>query len=99
MRSGLRVLVVEDEVISSMLLEHQLAELGCEIAGSAATGAEALELARSAPPDFATMDVGLAGPMDGIEAADQIQKRRLAGARRPHQRQELTPRYFQVQPR
>jgi CheY-like chemotaxis protein len=34
--SGRRVLVVEDEMMVAMLLEHMLAELGCEVIGPAA---------------------------------------------------------------
>ena len=41
---GLRVLVVEDEALVSMLLEDMLADHGCEVAATASRIAQALEL-------------------------------------------------------
>jgi CheY-like chemotaxis protein len=70
------VLIVEDEKISSMLLEHLVSQLGCSIVGSVSTGAEAIRLAESAKPDLIIMDVGLKGDMDGIEAANIICQRK-----------------------
>jgi two-component system, response regulator PdtaR len=72
MRAGLRVLVVEDESISAMLLEMILKRFECEIVGSVSTGEEALRVAREARPDLAIMDIGLAGAIDGIEAAARM---------------------------
>ena len=59
--AGLRVLVVEDEVLVSMLLEEYLHELGCEVVGVAADLDDALEKARSLKLDAAVVDVNLAG--------------------------------------
>jgi CheY-like chemotaxis protein len=69
------ILVVEDEKISSMLLEHLLSQLGFDICGTAATGAEAIQKAESSQPDLIVMDVGLKGNMNGIEAAHAICQR------------------------
>ena len=44
---GLRVLVVEDEMMVSMLLEDMLADLGCLVVGPAARLDEAMMLADS----------------------------------------------------
>lgn len=66
------ILIVEDEKISSMLLEHLLSQLGCHIAGTASTGEEAIRQAESSHPDLIIMDVGLKGDMNGIEAARTI---------------------------
>lgn len=56
-----RVLVVEDEMMVSMLIEDYLADLGCEVAGPAATLQEALDMAESAGFDAAVLDLNLAG--------------------------------------
>ncbi len=58
---GLRVLVVEDEMMVSMLLEDMLADLGCLVVGPAARLDEAMMLADSQPFDCALLDVNLAG--------------------------------------
>jgi len=58
---GLRVLVVEDEMMVSMLIEDMLAELGCEVVGPASRLEDATELAKKAEPDCAVLDVNLGG--------------------------------------
>ena len=58
---GLRVLIVEDEVLISMLLEEILAELGCEVVGTPATVAAALDIIDRTELDAATLDCNLAG--------------------------------------
>jgi CheY-like chemotaxis protein len=59
--SGLRVLVVEDEMMVSMLIEDMLADLGCTIVGPASRLDEALDLARNGGIDCAVLDVNLGG--------------------------------------
>jgi CheY-like chemotaxis protein len=58
---GLRVLVAEDEILISMLLEEMLAELGCEIVGAASTLSVALDMVDRSEPDVAILDLNLAG--------------------------------------
>ena len=59
--SSLKVLVVEDEALVSMLVEDMLTDLGCTIVGPAAEIEEALRLASSADIDAALLDVNLGG--------------------------------------
>ena len=59
--AGLRVLVVEDEMMVSMLIEDMLSDLGCTVVGPAARLDEAIELAQSADLDCAVLDVNLGG--------------------------------------
>jgi CheY-like chemotaxis protein len=59
--SSLKVLVVEDEALVSMLVEDMLTDLGCTIIGPAAEIEEALRLAGSADIDAALLDVNLGG--------------------------------------
>ena len=59
--SALKVLVVEDEALVSMLVEDMLSDLGCTVIGPAAEIEEALRLAGSADIDAALLDVNLGG--------------------------------------
>jgi CheY-like chemotaxis protein len=59
--AGLRVLVVEDEMMVSMLIEDMLTDLGCIVVGPAARLDEALELAKTSELDCAVLDVNLGG--------------------------------------
>lgn len=60
---GVRVLIVEDETLVAMMLEDLLEEVGCRIAGAAATVAQALEqlAALAGQVDAAVLDVNLGG--------------------------------------
>jgi CheY-like chemotaxis protein len=58
---GLKVLVVEDEMMVSMLIEDMLTDLGCTIVGPASRLDEALQLAGEAELDCAVLDVNLGG--------------------------------------
>ena len=58
---GLRVLVVEDEMMVSMLIEDMLSDLGCTVIGPASRLDEAMELARADGLDCAVLDVNLGG--------------------------------------
>jgi CheY-like chemotaxis protein len=58
----LRILVVEDEGLVAMLLEDMLDDLGCEVAFSAATVADALRwLGEGGQADAALLDVNMGG--------------------------------------
>ena len=59
--AGLRVLVVEDEMMVSMLIEDMLDDLGCKVVGPASRLDEALALASEAELDCAVLDVNLGG--------------------------------------
>ncbi len=67
-----RILVVEDDFLVALQMESALTEAGFEVAGIAATGEDAIELASSERPRLAVMDVRLAGDRDGIDTAVQL---------------------------
>jgi DNA-binding response OmpR family regulator len=67
-----RILVVEDDFLVAMQMESALTEAGFEVAGIAATGEDAIELALSERPRLAVMDIRLAGDRDGIDTALQL---------------------------
>jgi two-component system, response regulator PdtaR len=64
-----KVLIVEDETLTAMMLEDRVEKLGFVSAGCCATGEEAVRRARAERPDLVLMDFRLAGRMDGMEAA------------------------------
>jgi len=61
--SGLKILVVEDEVLVALMIEDMLLDLECEIAGSARNVADALSLIDGRPIDGAVLDLSLGGEM------------------------------------
>lgn len=61
MLDGMRVLVVEDEALVSMMLEEFLDELGCDVVATAARLEDALVKAATLMLDVAVLDVNLAG--------------------------------------
>ncbi len=60
---GLRVLIVEDEAMLSMLLEDFLTDLGCEVVATASHLEDALEKASSLAMDIAILDINLGGAL------------------------------------
>src|SRR5690242_519929 len=72
--SEARVLIVEDEVIVAEALRCNLAKLGYEVIGHAIDGREAVQMARVLGPDVVLMDIVLGGHLDGIAAAQTIQR-------------------------
>ncbi len=69
----LRILIVEDEVFLAMGLEMILTKAGYEVCQTVATGEDAVIAVQQESPDVILMDIRLAGDIDGIEAARQIQ--------------------------
>lgn len=67
----MRVLVAEDETIIRLDLVSLLARNGMEVCAEARDGLEAVELARTARPDVAVLDVKMPR-LDGVEAARRI---------------------------
>ena len=68
-----KVLIVEDEAISAMALSMNLRDRGYEVFKPVATGEEAVKSVEKETPDLVLMDLVLAGKLDGIEAAKEIQ--------------------------
>ncbi len=75
MKSETKVLIVEDESIVAIDLKQLLDAQGYEIAGTVASGEDAIAAAESLQPDIVLMDVELRGEVDGIEAARIIRNR------------------------
>ena len=60
MATRLRVLIVEDEALSAMLLQSYLEDVGHEVVGWATTAEEAVKLFKECAPDLAFVDLHLA---------------------------------------
>jgi AmiR/NasT family two-component response regulator len=71
----LRILIAEDETIIRLDLRELLERAGFEVCAEARDGEEAVELARSAAPDLAVLDVKMPR-LDGIDAARRILEER-----------------------
>ena len=67
-----RIVIVEDERIVAEDMKGTLTSLGYDVAGIVNTGEEAIERCGELMPDLVTMDIRLAGKMDGITAAREI---------------------------
>jgi CheY-like chemotaxis protein len=74
--AGKRALIVEDEIMVAWHLESVLEDLQMEICGLVSNAPEAIAEATKDNVDIVFMDVNLAGPIDGIEAARRIRERR-----------------------
>ena len=67
-----RILIVEDELIVAKDIENCLTKLGYSMAGTVASGEEAVRKVDELRPDLILMDIILKGEMNGIEAAEEI---------------------------
>jgi DNA-binding NarL/FixJ family response regulator len=64
-----RALIVDDEFLIAFDLESSMRELGFDVCTVASNERDAIELAKSQPPDVVVMDVYLGGTRAGIETA------------------------------
>lgn len=72
--AGLRILVVEDEMLIALLIEEMLQELQCEIIGPVSSVEEAIAAMRARPLDGALLDMNLNGESSS-RAADELNER------------------------
>lgn len=72
--SSKKVLIVEDDMIISMVLERMVLKLQHEVVAKVITGKEAIEAARNHSPDLILMDIQLKDNIDGITAMQEIRK-------------------------
>ena len=67
-----KILIVEDEGIVALNLQHRLQHMGYEVAGVADSGEQSLALVARKAPDLVLMDIHIKGGIDGIEVAQRI---------------------------
>lgn len=66
------VLIVEDDLIISMLEKKILSSLGLEVYEPIESAEEALDFFESHPIDLVIMDIALKGELNGIDASRKI---------------------------
>jgi len=69
-----KVLIVEDDMILSMVNKKYVELLGHKVVQSVRNGLAAIEAAKTHNPDIILMDIRIEGDMDGIEAMLEIRK-------------------------
>ena len=62
----MKVMIVEDEMLLAMELQWEIEAAGHTVVGQAASGAQALELLETSPPEFAFVDIQLQDGPKGI---------------------------------
>jgi two-component system, response regulator PdtaR len=72
MPEKIKILLIEDEAITALLLKRNLELSGYKVFEPFATGEEAVAFIKNHPIDVALIDIRLAGKMDGIETAQEI---------------------------
>jgi two-component system, response regulator PdtaR len=70
----IRLLIVEDDILLASSLHELLSDSGFEVVEIAGSAPTALSLAGERRPQLALIDIGLVGPMDGIELACQLRQ-------------------------
>lgn len=71
----LKILIVEDDSVSALLLQRALEKNAHHIIGIADTGERALEILGENMADIVMMDINLAGELDGIKTTEIINEK------------------------
>lgn len=64
------ILIVDDNIVLTTVLEQLLSSFGHRVVGTAHSGDEAIALAKDVTPELVIMDINMPGKLDGIEAAE-----------------------------
>jgi len=67
-----RIMIVDDDVIITKLLEDLLTSIGYKVVESVSSGEEAVDMAKRLRPDIILMDIVMPGRLDGIDASEMI---------------------------
>ncbi len=68
-----KILIVEDDMILSMVNKHYVETLGHQVVQSVRNGLDAIAAVKKHNPDIILMDIRIEGEMDGIDVMEQIQ--------------------------
>lgn len=71
----IKVLIVEDEILTAEALRLDLEAIGYEVCALESSGEKAIETAKRDRPDVVLMDGKLHGNISGFEAGKEIQSR------------------------
>ncbi|WP_440999495.1 response regulator [Fodinibius sp. SL11] len=72
--TGKKVLIVEDDMIISMVLERMIKKLGHQVVNKVIAGQDAIDSALELEPDLILMDIQLKDNIDGITAMQNIRE-------------------------
>ncbi|MFC3415568.1 hybrid sensor histidine kinase/response regulator [Algoriphagus hitonicola] len=72
---SLKVLIVEDDSVSALLLKRALEKNNHEIIGIADSGEMALQILEEEPAEIVMMDINLSGELDGIKTTEIINEK------------------------
>lgn len=72
--AGKRLLIIEDEAIIAMTAEDMLEQIGCTVAGVAATFAEAMAAVERGEFDVALLDINLNG-VSSLGVAERLREK------------------------
>jgi CheY-like chemotaxis protein/DNA-binding CsgD family transcriptional regulator len=72
---GKKILVVDDDRTTAKVIELQLQNMGYVVVATAKSAALAIKQCKELSPDLVLMDINLGKGMDGVEAADIINKK------------------------
>lgn len=70
-----RVLIVEDDMLLSMVEERLIKKLGFDVVDKVTNANDAIDKVLELTPDIVIMDISLKGEMDGIEAMEVIRQK------------------------
>lgn len=73
----MKVLIVEDDKVLSLLLSKMIERLGLDVLLIVTKGADAIEKITEFEPDLVLMDIMLEDDIDGIKAIETIRERNL----------------------
>ncbi len=71
----IRILIIEDELIIAEDMQNMLTKMEYEVVGNAMDYDEAIAFLDNEKPDLILLDVNLNGEKDGIEIAEEINKK------------------------
>ncbi|EIM73027.1 two component transcriptional regulator, luxr family protein [Nitritalea halalkaliphila LW7] len=74
MKEGIKILIIEDELLVAMDLEETLLRLGYQVVGAAHNVALAKKLLSEKRPDLVLCDVNLNDAIDGITLMSELRK-------------------------
>jgi DNA-binding LytR/AlgR family response regulator len=72
--TAIKILVVENDMITSENISSKLEKAGYVITTRAANAPDALKSVKNDEPDLVIMDIHIDGPMDGIDTVKEIKK-------------------------
>lgn len=67
-----KIIIVEDDMLLSLVEGRIVEKLGYKVAGKAVEGEEAVRMIKELNPDIVLMDISLKGKMDGIEVMTRV---------------------------